>query len=96
MSSEAGKRKDVPRAPTTDDRPWEIPEAAYVLGVSCSTVRNLERDGELPALPRIRGRVRFDPAVVRRLRATGHARDATSTATAQVLPIDQARTQRGG
>src|SRR6267378_7243347 len=67
------RKKDVPRAPTSDDRPWETTEVAYFLGVSCGTVRNLERDGELPALPRIRGRVRFDPVIVRRFRHTGSA-----------------------
>jgi hypothetical protein len=56
------------RLPLTDDHSWNVPEAAYYLGVSEGTVRNLERDEELPALPRIRGRVTFDPKIVKAYR----------------------------
>lgn len=63
-------RKAPPRfrLPLTDDHAWNMEEAAYFLGVSVSTVRNLERDGELPALPRIRTRVTFDPKIIRAFR----------------------------
>jgi len=57
-----------PRSPLTDDRSWSFAEVAYFLNVSESTVRNLERDGALPALPRIGRRVNFDPQVVRAFR----------------------------
>jgi len=57
-----------PRLPLTDDRSWSFAEVAYFLNVSESTVRNLERDGSLPALPRIGRRVIFDPRVVRAFR----------------------------
>jgi excisionase family DNA binding protein len=91
------RKKDVPRAPTSDDRPWETAEVAYFLGVSCGTVRNLERDGELPALPRIRGRVRFDPATVRKFRDTGSALAQHSSVGAQAIPFSQGnRARRGG
>lgn len=52
----------------TDDRSWSVQDVAYFLNVSASTVRNLERDGELPALPRIGTRIIFDPKVVRAFR----------------------------
>jgi predicted DNA-binding transcriptional regulator AlpA len=56
------------RLPLTDDHAWNMEEVAYFLGVSVSTIRNLERDGELPALPRIRKRVTFDPKTIRAFR----------------------------
>ena len=56
------------RPPLTDDRSWSVQDVAYFLNVSESTVRNLERDGELPALPRIGSRIIFDPKVVRAFR----------------------------
>ncbi|MCM2334543.1 MAG: helix-turn-helix domain-containing protein [Anaeromyxobacteraceae bacterium] len=43
-------------------------DVAYFLNVSESTVRNLERDRVLPALPRIGTRIIFDPQVVRAFR----------------------------
>lgn len=49
----------------TDDRAWGADEVAYFLNVSESLVRKLERDGRLPALPRIGRRLNFDPTVVR-------------------------------
>ena len=48
-----GARHSKRRPPLSDDRSWGVQEVAYFLNVSESTVRNLERDGELPALPRI-------------------------------------------
>jgi len=57
-------RHGRPRLPLTDDRSWDVQDVAYFLHVSESTVRNLERDRELPALPRIGARVTFDPKVV--------------------------------
>lgn len=57
-----------PRLPLSDDRSWGVQEVAYFLNVSESTIRNLERDGELPALPRIGTRIIFDPKVVRAFR----------------------------
>jgi hypothetical protein len=57
-----------PRPPLTDDRSWSVQDVAYFLNVSESTVRNLERDGELPALPRIGTRITFDPKMVRAFR----------------------------
>ncbi len=56
------------RPPLSDDRSWSVQDVAYFLNVSESMVRNLERDGELPALPRIGTRVIFDPKVVRAFR----------------------------
>ena len=56
------------RPPLTDDRSWSVQDVAYFLNVSESTVRNLERDGELPALPRIGTRIIFDPKIVRAFR----------------------------
>ncbi len=61
------RRRDL-RLPLTDDRSWSIPEVAYVLGICETHVRNLERSGQLPALPRIGKRVLFDPKVVRAFR----------------------------
>lgn len=57
-----------PRYPLTDDRSWSVQDVAYFLNLSESMVRNLERDGELPALPRIGTRIIFDPKVVRAFR----------------------------
>ena len=66
---EAGRRRGArPRQPLTDDRSWDVQDVAYFLHVSESTVRNLERDRQLPALPRIGTRVTFDPTVVRAFR----------------------------
>ena len=62
------ERKRRPRGPLTDDRSWDIQDVAYFLNVSESTIRNLERGGQLPALPRIGKRVTFDPKVVRAFR----------------------------
>lgn len=56
------------RPPLNDDRSWSVQDVAYFLNVSESTVRNLERDRKLPALPRIGTRVTFDPKVVRAFR----------------------------
>jgi hypothetical protein len=66
--SEKRQRGSRLRLPLTDDHSWSTAETAYFLGVSEGTVRNLERDDELPSLPRIRGRVTFDPKVVRAFR----------------------------
>lgn len=63
-----GRRGRDLRLPLTDDRSWSILEVAYFLNVSESTVRNLERTGLLPSLPRIGRRVTFDPKVVRAFR----------------------------
>lgn len=60
--------RQKPRPALTDDRSWSVQDVAYFLNVSESTVRNLERDGELPALPRIGTRIIFDPKVVRAFR----------------------------
>lgn len=57
-----------PRPPLSDDRSWSVQDVAYFLNVSESTVRNLERDRKLPALPRIGTRITFDPKVVRAFR----------------------------
>lgn len=57
-----------PRPPLADDRSWSVQDVAYFLNVSESMVRNLERGGELPALPRIGMRIIFDPKVVRAFR----------------------------
>ena len=66
---DAKRRRAVrPRAPLTDDRSWDVQDVAYFLNVSDSMVRNLERDGELPSLPRIGTRITFDPKVVRAFR----------------------------
>ncbi|MBI5071125.1 MAG: helix-turn-helix domain-containing protein [Deltaproteobacteria bacterium] len=62
------RRTHPPPLPLTDDRAWSFAEVAYFLNVSESTVRNLERDGSLPALPRIGRRVIFDPRVIRAFR----------------------------
>jgi hypothetical protein len=56
------------RLPLADDRSWSVQDVAYFLNISDSMVRNLERDGELPALPRIGTRIIFDPKVVRAFR----------------------------
>lgn len=63
-----GGRHSKPRPPLSDDRSWAVQEVAYFLSVSESTVRNLERVGELPALPRIGTRIIFDPKIVRAFR----------------------------
>ena len=52
-----GAQHSEPRPPLRDDRSWGVQEVAYFLNVSESTVRKLERDGELPALPRIGTRI---------------------------------------
>ena len=57
-----------PRLPLTDDRAWDVFDVAYHLGVSDSQVRKLEREGELPALPRIGNRLTFAPKEVRAYR----------------------------
>lgn len=64
----AGQASRKPRPALTDDRSWSVQDVAYFLNVSESTVRNLERDGELPALPRIGTRIIFDPRIVRAFR----------------------------
>ena len=64
----AGQPARKPRPALTDDRSWSVQDVAYFLNVSESTVRNLERDGELPALPRIGTRIIFDPRIVRAFR----------------------------
>ncbi|WP_408629669.1 helix-turn-helix domain-containing protein [Anaeromyxobacter oryzisoli] len=66
-NSNAGRQAKA-RPPLSDDRSWGVQEVAYFLNVSESTIRNLERDGELPALPRIGTRIIFDPKVVRAFR----------------------------
>lgn len=62
------QRAAKPRAELSDDRSWSVQDVAYFLNVSESTVRNLERVGELPALPRIGTRIIFDPRIVRAFR----------------------------
>ena len=62
------RRVQKARPPLTDDRSWDVQDVAYFLNVSESTIRNLERDGALPALPRIGARILFDPKVVRAFR----------------------------
>jgi len=62
------KRARRPRPPLSDDRSWDVQEVAYFLNVSASKVRGLEREGQLPALPRIGTRLLFDPRVVRAFR----------------------------
>lgn len=64
----AAGRRPARSLPLTDDRSWDVQDVAYFLHVSESTVRNLERDRQLPALPRIGTRVTFDPKVVRAFR----------------------------
>lgn len=66
-SSRVGRQARA-RPPLSDDRSWGVQEVAYFLNVSESTIRNLERDGELPALPRIGTRIMFDPKVIRAFR----------------------------
>jgi Helix-turn-helix domain len=66
--AQENRRPHPPQLPLTDDRAWSFAEVAYFLNVSESTVRNLERAGTLPALPRIGRRVIFDPKVVRAFR----------------------------
>ena len=75
MHEELSAERRVPSQPRqkqrpalTDDRSWDVQDVAYFLHVSESTVRNLERDRQLPALPRIGTRVTFDPKVVRAFR----------------------------
>ncbi len=53
-----------PKLPLTTDRDWDIFDVAFVLHQSVSTVRNLERSGQLPSRPRITKRITFDPKVV--------------------------------
>jgi hypothetical protein len=67
---EPAKRRRTPkdRPPLTDDRSWDVQDVAYFLNVSDSMVRNLERERELPSLPRIGTRITFDPKVVRAFR----------------------------
>jgi hypothetical protein len=62
------RRAAKARAPLTDDRSWDVQDVAYFLNVSDSMVRNLERCGELPSLPRIGTRITFDPKIVRAFR----------------------------
>jgi hypothetical protein len=50
-TSDKGPRR--PRAPLADDRSWDTRDVAHFLNVSESTVRNLERGGQLPALPEV-------------------------------------------
>lgn len=57
------------RPPLADDRAWGVEDVAYFLNVSESLVRKLEREGQLPALPRIGRRLNFDSAVVRAFRS---------------------------
>ena len=57
--------------PPGDEPPWNVVLTADYLGVSPSKVRQLERDGKLPSLPRLCNRVLFDPKVVRALREKG-------------------------
>lgn len=64
----SAEKPTKPRRPLTDDRSWDFQDVAYFLSVSESTIRNLERAGQLPALPRIGKRVTFDPAIVRAFR----------------------------
>lgn len=68
LNSKAGRQSKARPPPLSDDRSWGVQEVAYFLNVSESTIRNLERDGELPALPRIGTRIIFDPKVVRAFR----------------------------
>lgn len=80
----------LPGSPLTYDRSWSFAEVAYFLNVSESTVRNLERDGALPALPRIGRRVNFNPQVVRAFR------DGWRPSSGQRLdPRPDVRTDRG-
>ena len=67
-NSKARRQSKARPPPLSDDRSWRVQEVAYFLNVSESTIRNLERDGELPALPRIGTRIIFDPKVVRAFR----------------------------
>lgn len=53
-----------PRRPLTTDRDWDIFDVAFALNQSVSTVRNLERSGQLPSRPRITKRITFDPRIV--------------------------------
>jgi hypothetical protein len=89
----SGGRERPPRPPLSDDRSWDIQDVAYFLNVSESTIRNLERSGQLPALPRIGKRVTFDPKVVRAFRdgwrpPPGWRRSPTPPV---VIPIAEAR-----
>lgn len=81
------------RLPLTADHAWSVDEAAYHLGVSPSTVRYLEKKGDLPSLPQIGSRVRFDPKIVQAFSAgwrppPGWRRQAPPP---QIIPIDDAR-----
>lgn len=66
MSTAMGGRRPAgePRQPLTMDRDWDIFDVAFALRQSVSTVRNLERSGQLPSRPRITKRITFDPRVV--------------------------------
>jgi hypothetical protein len=87
------QRLPRPRPPLTDDRSWSVQDVAYFLNVSESTVRNLERDGELPALPRIGTRIIFDPKIVRAFRDGWRpsARDRASAPAAMFPGVDPRR-----
>ncbi len=91
------QRAAKPRAELSDDRSWSVQDVAYFLNVSESTVRNLERDGELPALPRIGTRIIFDPRIVRAFRdgwrPPGRGRTSGSAGMFLALP-DPHREQR--
>jgi len=86
----SGERQRRPRAPLSDDRSWDIQDVAYFLNVSESTIRNLERSGQLPALPRIGKRVTFDAKVVRAFREGWRPSPVGTRPLPQPLPFDQA------
>ncbi len=91
------KRAAKPRAELSDDRSWSVQDVAYFLNVSESTVRNLEREGKLPSLPRIGTRIIFDPRIVRAFRDgwRSPARGRTSGSAGMFLPLpDSHREQR--
>lgn len=82
------------RQPLPEDSAWNAAEVAHFLGVCESTVRNFERDGQLPALPRSCARLTFDPKVVRAFRDGWRPPPGwrPPVPAPQVVPIDIART----
>ena len=85
-----------PRPILTDDRSWSVQDVAYFLNVSESTVRNLERDGELPALPRIGTRIIFDPKIVRAFRDGWRPapRGGRASGPPGIVPVTDPRSRR--
>jgi excisionase family DNA binding protein len=71
-----------PRALTEEEKGKRVSEAAETLGISATTIRRLEREGQIPALPRDRaGHRRLEPADIDAIRrALYPSRDRASRA----------------